>query len=170
MPQSKLVALLYEGFDELDRVTSGLSPEQAADASDGGSSFAWTYAHTTNQVDAWVNVRFAGQQPHALIGQTRFRVGGVGAAPEDWVTIQAAVKEVRESARRLLDSKSDEELEQKIPYDGSFEPLRATGINLRYAIMRAIAHHYFHIGEIATKRTLMGHEVGDYPGLLEPAL
>ena len=169
MAQSKLVTLLYQGFDELDRATVGLTREQAAESS-YGSSFAWTYAHTTNQVDAWVNVRFAGQQPHALIGQTRFRVGGVGAAPEDWLTIQAAVNDVRESARRLLDSSTDAELEKNIPYDGSFEQLRATGINLRYAVMRAIAHHYFHIGEIATKRTLMGHEVGDYPGLLEPAL
>jgi hypothetical protein len=169
MAKSKLVALLYQAFDELDRVVTGLTQEQAAATSDG-SSFAWTYAHATNQVDAWVNVRFAGRQAHPLLGQTRFRVGGAGAAPEDWGTIQAAVDEVRVAARRFLDSKTDEELEGNIPYEGSFEALRATGINLRYAIMRAIAHHYFHIGEIATKRALMGDEVGDYPGLLEAAL
>ena len=29
------------------------------------------------------------------------------------------------------------------------------------------AHHYFHIGEIATKRSRLGQRVGDYPGPLE---
>lgn len=170
MPQSKLVALLFEAFGELDRAVGGLDPDDALRATDGGSSFAWTYAHTTNQIDAWVNVRFAGMDPHPLIGQWRFRVGGPGEAPEDWSLIQTAVSEVRRPAIAFLESKTDRELEHTIPYDGTFERLRETGINLRYALMRAIAHHYFHTGEIATKRTLMGHDVGDYPGLLQSAI
>ena len=32
--------------------------------------------------------------------------------------------------------------------------------------MRTISHHYFHIGEIASKRDRLGHQVGDYPGAL----
>ncbi len=30
-----------------------------------------------------------------------------------------------------------------------------------------LTHHYFHIGEIATKRSRLGQQVGDYPGPLE---
>lgn len=167
---SKLVALFFEAFRELDEAVSGLSPAEAVVGGQGESSFAWTYAHTTNQVDAWVNVRFARLPAHPLIGQHRFRVGGPGASAEDWVTIQEAVLEARRSAVEYLRLRTDQELETVIPYDGSFERLRDRGINLRYALMRATAHHYFHIGEIATKRRLMGHQVGDYPGLLESAV
>ncbi len=57
-----------------------------------------------------------------------------------------------------------------IPYSGSLEYLRASGITLRYAILRMSAHHYFHIGEISTKRDRLGHSVGDYPGRLRRCL
>lgn len=167
-PRSKLVALLYEAFDELDRSLSGLTAAEAV-AGGEGSSFAWTLAHTTNQVDTWINARFQKLDPHPLIGQREFRVGGSGQTTE-WAAIQTAVKEARETARSFLVALTDEELEPNIPYDGSFGRLRATGINLRYALMRAIAHHYFHIGEISTKRRALGHEPGDYPGLLQACL
>ena len=167
---SKLVALLFEAFRELDEAMDGLSNDQAVVGQHGESSFAWTYAHTTNQVDAWVNVRFAGLAAHPLIGQQRFRVGGPGASADDWPTIKEAVSETRRSAISYLSPRSDRELETVIPYDGSFERLRDRGINLRYALMRAVAHHYFHTGEIVTKRRQLGHDVGDFPGLLESAL
>ena len=78
----------------MDRVLDGLAPAEAVENFDGGSSFAWTLAHVTNQVDAWINVRFQRQAPHKLIGQERFRFGGTGKA-EDWVDIQRGVREVR---------------------------------------------------------------------------
>ncbi len=40
-------------------------------------------------------------------------------------------------------------------------------LGLRHALLRICAHHYFHIGEIATKRSRLGQQVGDYPGPLE---
>jgi hypothetical protein len=43
-------------------------------------------------------------------------------------------------------------------------------VNLRYLVMRAVAHHYFHIGEVAAKRDKLGHKVGDYPGSLADAM
>jgi hypothetical protein len=132
---------------------------------DGGSSFAWTAAHVANQVDAWLNVRFQRRDPHPLIGQQRFRFGGTGAA-DGWLQIQAGVREVRDTARAYLEPLADGDLDIVIPYDGTFERLRAAGLPLRYALLRTCAHHYYHIGEIATKRSGLGQEVGDYPGLL----
>jgi hypothetical protein len=35
---------------------------------------------------------------------------------------------------------------------------------------RFIAHAYFHIGEVASKRDMLGHEAGDYPGALRHSL
>ena len=165
MAKSKLVGLLFDSWTDMDRVVNGLTPEDAIESFDGGSSFAWTSAHVANAVDAWVNVRFQDRQPHPLIGQQHFRFGGTGRA-DDWVSIQAGVRDVREAARTYLQNLDDRDLERTIPYDGSVEHVRKAGLILRYAIMRAISHHYFHIGEISTKRDRLGHDVGDYPGAL----
>ncbi len=165
MTNSKLVGLLLDAWDDLDRVVAGLSPEEAVGGADG-SSFAWTVAHLASQVDGSINVRFQKRGPHPLIGQNRFRAGGSGAA-EEWRAILAAVREVRESVRAYLEGMDDGDLDLVIPYQGSFAPLRESGISLCHALMRSCAHHYFHIGEIAAKRNRLGHEVGEYPGLLE---
>lgn len=164
MPSSKLVGLLFDAWDDLDRALSALDPELAVDASQG-SSFAWTAGHLANQVDAWINVRVAGREPHPLISQDRLRFGGSGEA-EDWPAIEAAVAEVQQTARAYLEPLTEAETDIVVPYDGSFLHLREGGLSLRHALMRVSAHHYFHIGEIASKRTALGHDVGDYPGAL----
>jgi hypothetical protein len=107
-----------------------------------------------------------GAPPHPLIGQPTFRIGGTGTAEEEWPAIQTGVREVRAAAETYLQEVGDTALDHRVPYDGSFAPVRQTGLSLRYALLRISAHHYFHIGEIATKRARLGHDVGDYPGLL----
>ncbi len=169
MPSSKLVGLLFEAWKDMDRVLADLDPEEAVRPLDGGSSFAWTAAHVANQVDAWINVRFQRRAPHELIGQARFRVGGTGAA-DDWQAIEAGVREVRDAARSYLEGLGQSDLDLVIPYDGSLEPLRESGLGLRYALLRICAHHYYHIGEIAAKRSGLGQRVGEYPGLLEDCI
>ena len=165
MANSKLVGLLFESWNDMDRVVDGLTPTDALEPFDGGSSFAWTFAHAANGIDAWVNVRSQGRQPHPLIGERRYRFGGTGRA-EEWESIQAAVREVRDTARSYLHDLDDGELERTLPDDGSVAKARKSGFVLQYAIMRTISHHYFHIGEIASKRDRLGHQVGDYPGAL----
>jgi hypothetical protein len=169
MPRSKLVGLLFEAWKDMDRVLADLDPIDAVQSRDGGSSFAWTAAHVANQIDAWINVRFQERPPHDLIGQTRFRAGGAGVA-DDWQAIQAGVREVRDTARTYLEGLSESDLDLTLPYDGSLSHLRESGLSLRHAVLRISAHHYYHIGEIATKRSTLGHQVGDYPGLLEDCI
>jgi hypothetical protein len=168
MTETRLPDLLVDAFADLDRVLQNLSPEDAVAHADG-SSFAWTHAHLANQIDAWTNVRIQGLEPHSLISAQRFRFGGPGEA-EDWNAIQTGVAEVRASASAYLASVTEADLNRVHPYDGSFESLRDTGITLRYALSRAITHHYFHIGDIASKRDRLGHSVGDYPGLLSNSI
>jgi hypothetical protein len=163
MPNSQIVGLLFDAWDDLDRVVDGLDAATAISAAPGESSAAWTVGHLANQLDAWTNVRFQGRPPHPLISQPRFRVGGTGEE-NDWEAVRAAAIGVRAAARAYLEGLTDADLDLVIPYDGSITHLRARGLNLRYAVLRTIAHHYFHIGEIATKRTGLGHSVGDYPG------
>src|SRR3990172_5469069 len=109
MAQSKLVGLVFESWNDIDRVLENLLPSEALLRLDEGSSFAWTLAHVTNQVDTWINVRFQGQPPHALIGQQRFRIGGTGVA-ENWPAILEGAAEVRDKARNYLQSMAEDEL------------------------------------------------------------
>ncbi len=131
--------------------------------------FAWTLAHVTQQVDSWVNVRFRGRAPHPLISHERFRMGTTGAG-SDWPAIQQAVKEVRESARQYLAGLGERDLDRAIPYTGSLTVLQDRDLTLRYALLRIAAHHYFHVGDVAARRTGLGQEVGDYPGPLADRL
>ena len=49
-------------------------------------------------------------------------------------------------------------IDQVIPYDGSIQFLRETGLRLSYALMRIAAHHFIHAGEIVTIRSRLGHD------------
>jgi uncharacterized damage-inducible protein DinB len=160
--RDKLILLMYESWADLDRAVNGLTPEQATTHHNGGSAIAWTLGHVTNMLDSWINMRFQSLPPHPVISDLRFRTGGSGQA-KDWPTILTAVKEVREAARRFLDSAQEPDLHRVIPYDGSIDFLRTTGLSLEYALMRIAAHHYIHMGEIVTIRSRLGHEIEDFP-------
>jgi len=168
-PRSKLVGLLFDAWVDLDRVVDGLTPEVAVEALDGGSSFAWTVAHVTNVLDATTNVRFRRVAPHPYIGKDEFRFGGTGAA-DDWDAVLKGMREVHESTRDYLSGLDDDDLDRAVPYDGSLPHLVGKNISLQHSIFRSIAHHYFHIGEIASKRDRLGHSIGDYPGKLDTSL
>ncbi len=163
MARSNVVGLLFEAWNDVDRVLADLSPEDAVQPWDGGSSFAWTLAHVTNSMDAWIVVRFAGRPAHPLIGDHRFRYGGTGTA-DDWRAIRAGADEVRNAAREYLEPLTDGDLELTIPYDGSVTALHEGGLKLRTALLVDAAHHYYHTGEIAAKRERLGHQLRDSPG------
>jgi hypothetical protein len=168
--KSTLVGLVLDAWDDLDRVLVGVDAPAAEHQVDGGSSFAWTLAHLSNQVDSWLNVRFFGQAPHPLLSQERWRTGGTGQA-DDWPAIQQAVEQVRATARRHLEQLADADLDQTQPYPGRMPHLQGKAIPLRYALARIIAHHYFHLGEIAAVRSRrLGEQVGDYPGQMLASL
>jgi DinB superfamily len=163
---SAMVGLVFGAWSDLERVLGGLDTTTATRQMDGGSSFAWTLAHLSNQIDAWLNVRFFGQVPHLLINQERWRTGGTGAA-QDWPAIQNAAADVRLTARGCLHDLRDADLAQTAPYTGRIAALQGGTVTLRYSLARTAAHHYFHIGEIATIRSRrLGESVGGYPGSL----
>lgn len=169
MTESRLVGLVFEAWKDFDRATANLAPAEAVRRSAGESSIAWTVAHVSFQLDGWVNVRIQGLAPHELIGDRRFNIGGTGEV-DDWPTIRRAVGEVRETARRFLEPLTDSALSRVIPYEGSFSLIRERGLSLQHALLRIAAHHYFHLGEIASLRTRRGDQIGDYPGLLEETI
>lgn len=159
---------LYDAWEDFDRVLAGLVREDAM-RSDYGSAIAWTAGHCANQVDSLINVRLAALAPHPLVSQQRFRVGGAGTALE-WEELLAATQQVRTAARRYLAKLTAAELERRIPYEGSMTFVRERGLSPSYAVARVVAHHYFHAGEIAVVRSMMGQAAGDYPGQMRWSL
>lgn len=164
MPTSHSLAvhLLLKAWDDIDRALEDVDPDDLTRQIEGGSSLAWTLAHVTHGVDSWINGRFLGHPPHAIYASGRFLFGGDGKAA-DYATIRAAVDEIRASARPfLLDTATD--FDRVEPYDGSFMPFREQGIQLGQAVIQNAVHHLFHLGEIVTKRGLMGYETDSFPG------
>lgn len=64
MANSTLVGLLFEAWNDLDRVTETLEPDEANVRHPGTSSVAWTLAHVGTVLDAWINSRFQGLPAH----------------------------------------------------------------------------------------------------------
>lgn len=164
-----LASLVLEAWHDLDRATADLSSEDAERRVGTASPISWSVAHCTHMVDSWLNVNFQEAEPHGFLNGDTFRKGAAGD-PLDWDAVQSAVCEVREAASGYLESLREDHLEERIPYTGSIAALREIGFSPRYAMMRIAAHHYFHIGEIVAVRNALGHDVGDYPGLLERCL
>lgn len=165
MPRSKLVALLYGAWDDADRAYAGLSDADALKRHEGGSTFAWTLAHITRAIDDWCNVMLQGGEPNGTLEGERLKGLPVGDA-HDFTAIKRGVAEVRSKAKAYLDNVTDADLERTIvPPRGRWQETK-----LRYNVYRAIAHTYFHVGEVAAKRDRLGHKVGDYPGPLSDAM
>jgi hypothetical protein len=163
------VGLLLRAWDDLDRAVEDVSDEDMLRQIDGGSAFAWTMAHVSNGIDSWLNRRFMGLERHPLIANSRFQLGGDGAA-DNWPEIRAAVAAVRIPAREFLLGCSAEDLERTVAYDGAYAQFREHGLNLRIAILQNAIHHTFHLGEIVAKRELLGYEPGIFPGSVLDAL
>jgi uncharacterized damage-inducible protein DinB len=161
--RSALVGALFDAWEELDVVLAGVASGDMIEPWGGGSTFAWTYGHVANAIDAWLNVRFQGLAPHPVIGDADLRFGGSGGAT-DWAAIWQGVAEVRGACRGYLAGLTESDLDRTIPYDGSFAELRSEGLSLRHAILVNLVHHHYHIGEVATKRSQLGHRVPHLPG------
>ncbi len=167
MAKSKLVAALIGSWDDADRVFANLSAADAVKRHEGGSAFGWTLAHITGGLDRSFNVRAQGKPQHALYAQEPYKSGSKDyGGCTDFGAVQQAARETRSSVRAYLEGLTDADLERiKAPALGT-QP----EANLRYLVMRAFAHHYFHIGEVAAKRDRLGQKVGDYPGPLADAM
>lgn len=166
---SVLVGAVLDAWEDVDRLLVDVEPEELLRKPSGGSSIAWSVAHLSNQLDGWLNVRFAGHPAHPVIGAARFRHGGDGTA-DDWNAIDGGIRDVRRRVATYLERLTEDDLRRVVPYDGAIEQARARGLRLDYALLRVVVHHYFHIGEIAGHLGSVGKPVGAFPGPLRQAL
>lgn len=163
------VILLLNACDDLDRAVVDVSDADMTRQIDGASCFAWTLAHLTYGLDSWINRYFQSMPLNPVLSDPRFGIGGNGDA-DDWPAIREAIADVRQRSRPFLEHVTSQQLDQTLPYDGSYQPFRDGGINLRVAILQSVVHHIFHLGEIVAKRELMGYDVGSFPGSFGAAL
>jgi hypothetical protein len=159
----KLIHYMYQSWADLDRVTVGLTFEEATTPYDNGSSIAWTVGHVTTQIDSWLNMRIQGIAPHPVFDRKIFRTGGDGRA-ENWDEIFAGMQDVRARARAFLVGNPAPDLDRTVDYDGAIVHVRITGLSLRYALLTIAAHHFLHVGEITTIRSRLGHSLEDEIG------
>jgi hypothetical protein len=164
MVRSGVAGLVFEAWNDLDRVVDGIDERDAGVQLDDQSSIAWAVGHVTEHVDRLITVTLQGRERHPLLGSDRFRMGSAGEA-DDWEAIRTATREVRDSARPYLERVTDADLGDLHEFPGRISSVLGP-LPLRYALLRIGSHHYFHIGVIACQRDRMGHSVGDYPGLM----
>jgi hypothetical protein len=164
-PRPAIIGAVLDAWQDLERVIARMTDEEALDTSHG-SPYAWTVGHLANQADTWINVRFAGQDPHPIAGRPGYRSGQIVGPADSWSEVVEASRAVRSAATAFLDGLSESDLDRTITYPGPVTELRGRQIELRYGLLRVLAHHYFHIGEIASKRSAAGKSVGDYPGVM----
>ena len=153
-----LVPLLFESWGDLDRAYAGMTAEEATARPDGASAFGWTLRHLIGGTDFFVNELLRGGSMHPTFAREHAEHGFSGDCG-DWEAIAQAAQETRSELERYLGGMSDADLAAAaVPAWGGFP-----ATTLRYLTLRSIAHNYYHIGEVATRR---GTEA-DFPGALE---
>ena len=159
MAESRTVAFLLAAWEDADRAFAELTPEEASERRDGGSSFGWTFLHL-----GWgilIDEHLRNLDPHPVL-QAQIERHGRSGDSDDWEGVQRAVAEVRTEVTAYLEPLTDDQLDRiEMPPMGPYP-----AVSLRYLLTRWTAHTYFHVGEVASKRGL-----GDnFPGPLTELL
>ena len=157
-----LVPMLFDAWDDLDRAYAEMTAEEATARPDDASAFGWTLRHLLGGFDFFVNDVMRGGAMHPTFAAEHAQYEFSGECG-DWEAIAVAAREVRAEAEAFLRGMSDTDLAATtVPAWG---PFPAT--TLRYLVYRMIAHTYYHIGEVATRRGRGDDFPGDLAGVLE---
>lgn len=155
--EQTLVPLLFDAWDDLDRAYAGMTAEEATARPDGASAFGWTLRHLIGGLDFYLNEVTRGGAMHPTFAREHAEHEFSGDCG-DWEAIAKAAREVRTELEGFLGAMSDAELAATVV--PAWGPFPAT--TMRYLVLRTVAHTYYHIGEVATRR---GKEE-DFPGAL----
>lgn len=76
------IGLVLAAWADLDRLLTHVPDAMAIrQPGPGRASVALTVGHLANQVDSWIDVRFAGLSSHPLLSADVWRIGGDGSSP-----------------------------------------------------------------------------------------
>lgn len=164
-----LAALLLDALDDLERSLESLDSSEAERRLPGFSSISWTTAHVARTIDFWVISDMPGWVRNNYLASNEFGFGGTGEGVA-WDAVCRALSEVLEKTRAFLETVHEDDLAGESVYQGSIYGLKGKTIKQDYWLARAVAHIYYHIGEITTVRAAMGHKVAGFPGTLTATL
>lgn len=160
-----LIALVLDALNDLERALENLNSTEAEKRLVGFSSISWTTAHVARTIDFWILSSMPNWVRNNYLSNTEFGFGGSGEGVS-WDTVYRALSEVLQKTRIYLKSVDKDSLAQASIYQGNIPGLKGESVKQEYWLARAVAHIYYHIGEITTVRASMGHEITGFPGTL----
>lgn len=160
-----LVAFVLDALNDLERALENLDSTEAEKRLTGFSSISWATAHVARTIDFWILSAMPNWARNSYLANTEFGFGGSGEGTA-WDTVFQALSEVLQKTRDFLESVDEDSLTQASIYQGNIPGLKGKNVKQEYWLARAVAHIYYHIGEITTVRASMGHEVTGFPGTL----
>jgi len=151
-----LVRYVWHVRRELERALDGISEEDLNKEVHGLNSIAWMIGHLANQEQAyWLLFR-----NEELIDKNLRHYNNKVEEGKDFAELFELWKTITNRSNAWLETATTSDLEN------TFEKAKE---NTGSLMTRVIGHYYFHIGQIATIRKLLGYDVPGFVGSQEGA-
>ena len=160
-PPPPVVRLLFDAFDEFERVAEAVPAPGRGNTLGRLNSGGWIVAHVAKQQDAYWNVDAQGIERDAWLHDQRVGFGDEPSAPSFDEALEA-LRRVRARAIPHLRTLSTDDLAKVVRRSPSFGVEQTVGDLLA----RSVAHLFAHAGELSAIASLVGAPDLRLPGRL----
>ena len=157
----RLVRLLWDAFDELERVAEALPAPGRGRAIGRLNAGSWIVAHLAKQQDDYWNVGVQGLDPDVWLLEQRVGFGDEPSVP-DFAEAVAAFGRVRARAIPYLRARRGADIDTVVLQRPSSGGEQTAG----ELLSRSIGHCFAHTGELASIASLVGAPDLGVPGQL----
>lgn len=157
----RLVRLLWDAFDELERVAEALPTPGQGRAIGRLNAGSWVVAHVAQQQEAYWCTGAQGLDPDAWLAGVEVGFGSEPSVP-DYRESLAAFARIRAAAIPYLRSLRAEDLDMVMESAGGSR----RGETVGDLLVRSVGHLFVHTGELATIASLVGAPDLGAPGRL----
>ena len=155
----RLVRLLWDAFDELERVAGALPTPGQGRAIGRLNAGSWVVAHVAQQQESYWCTGAQGLEPDAWLAGLDVGFGSEPSVPDYREALEAFAR-IRARAIPYLRSLRDDDLDAVMePSDGSGRAQTVGDL-----VVRAVGHVFVHTGELATIASLVGAPDLGVPG------
>ena len=157
----RLVRLLWDAFDELERIAGALPTPGQGRAIGRLNAGSWVVAHVAQQQEAYWCTGAQGLEPDEWLAALDVGFGSEASVPDYHEALEAFAR-VRARSIPYLRSLRDEDLDAVMEPSGDSGGAPTVGDLL----VRAVGHVFVHTGELATIASLVGAPDLGAPGRL----
>ena len=157
----RLVRLLWDAFDELERAAEALPTPGQGRAIGRLNAGSWIVAHVAQQQEAYWCTGAQGLDPDEWLAGLEVGFGSEPSVP-DYRDSLAAFARVRAAAIPYLRSLHNDDLDTVMERAGSSR----RGETVGDLLVRSVGHLFVHTGELATIASLVGAPDLSAPGRL----